>query len=95
MRSTRKTISFEKPFTLKGLDTEQPAGEYVIVTDEEKITTTMFEAWRRTSTQIRLPSLARDTGLEQYITVSATELDAALLADAGLRAAPPARQIHD
>jgi hypothetical protein len=95
MRSSRKTVNFVNSFTLKGLGGTQPAGDYVIVTDEERISTVLFEAWRRTSTQIRLPSLARDTGIEQYVTVDAAELEAALLSDSGLRAATPARQIHD
>ncbi|NMD07352.1 MAG: hypothetical protein GYA66_05170 [Phyllobacteriaceae bacterium] len=81
MRSRRKTISFSKPFSLKGLDGPQPAGDYVIVTDETKINTTLFEAWKRVSTQIRLPSLAVDTGIEQYTTIEPGDLEDALRSD--------------
>lgn len=81
MRSKRTTISFSKPFTLKGLDGLQPAGDYEIVTNEKKIETTLFEAWQRVATQIRLPSLARDTGVEQYTTIEPGDLEDALRTD--------------
>ena len=81
LRSKRKTISFNKPFSLKGLDGVQPAGDYEIVTDEKRIETTLFEAWQRVGTQIRLPSLAVDTGIEQYTTIEPGDLEDALRSD--------------
>lgn len=81
MRSKRTTINFSKPFSLKGLDGIQPPGDYQIVTDEKRVDTTLFEAWQRTGTQIRLPSLSQDTGFEQYTTIDPGDLEDALRSD--------------
>ena len=56
MRDQIKTVLFHNSFHLKGLDGEQPAGTYDVVTTEELIPSLWFEAWRRTETQIRIPS---------------------------------------
>jgi hypothetical protein len=95
MRSRNKTVSFKAPFSLKGVDGPQPAGDYVIVTDEQRIDTMLFEAWRRVGTQIRLPSLGRDTGVEQYVSINAADLETAMLSDAGTVAAPSARMMFE
>ncbi len=95
MRSKRTTISFSKPFFLKGLDGPQPAGDYVIVTDEKRIETTLFEAWQRVDTQIRLPSLQRDTGQEQYTSIAPGELEDALRSDQSCPPAQRTERMHD
>ena len=37
VRTTRTTISFSQPFELRDLDDIQPAGDYLLDTDEELI----------------------------------------------------------
>jgi hypothetical protein len=37
IRTTRTTVSFSQPFKLKDLDDIQPAGDYLLDTDEELI----------------------------------------------------------
>jgi len=38
IRTTSKTITFNQPFCLKGVDRLLPPGDYRVVTDEELIT---------------------------------------------------------
>lgn len=75
MRTHRKSVRLAEPFTLKGVGEQLPPGTYEIVTDEEQIPSILFTAWRRTQTRLRLPSLERDIGLEQYVTIDPQELD--------------------
>lgn len=81
MRSTRKTVSLAKAFTLRGVGEELPPGTYEIVTDEEEIPALLFTAWRRVQTQLRIPSLELFKGLEQYVVIDPHELDDALMTD--------------
>ncbi len=55
MRSTRKTVTFHRPFRIPGVDGEQPAGEYEVTTDEEQVPGISFVAWRRVGTSMRFP----------------------------------------
>ena len=82
MRSSRKVVTFQHPFNFVGLDGTQPAGTYVVVTDEEQIPALSFVSWRRVETSLRLPAVGRDTGLEQVITINPQDLAAALVKDA-------------
>lgn len=95
MRSNRKTVNFTKPFKLKGLDGPQPAGDYVIVTDETRIDTTLFEAWRRTGTQIRTPALTLDQGIEQYTSIDPGDLEDALRSDGSMPEVRASSRMHD
>lgn len=83
MRDTTKTVTFKSSFRLKGLDGEYPAGTYEVQTSEERVSTVLFEAWRRTNTQLRIPALERDFGQTQYVTIHPGELDDALMQDRG------------
>jgi hypothetical protein len=85
MRDTIKTVTFDASFTLRGLDGVQPAGTYEVLTTEKRVDTMLFDAWRRTNTQLRVPSLARDVGQVQYVTIQPGDLDDALMADRGER----------
>jgi hypothetical protein len=56
-RTTRKTVVFLHPFTLKGVDRTLPPGEYhQTVTDEEMIEGLSFPVYRRISTMILVPA---------------------------------------
>jgi len=56
-RTTRKTVVFRHPFTLKGVDRTLPPGEYhQTVTDEEMIEGLSFPVYRRISTMILVPA---------------------------------------
>ena len=84
IRTTCRTVTFARPFLLRGIE-EQPAGSYVVETDEERIETASVEAYRRISTLIRLPARPGSLVLGQVIDIDPAELAAVLERDA----APP------
>jgi hypothetical protein len=55
LRTTSKTVTFARPFSLDGLDETQPAGSYTVQTDEEPIEGLSFLAFRRVATVIFSP----------------------------------------
>jgi hypothetical protein len=56
IRTTRKTVTFARPFILKGVDRILPAGDYRVLTDEELIEELSFPVYRRVSTMIFVPT---------------------------------------
>ena len=58
IRTTRKTVTFARPFILKGVDRILPAGDYRVLTDEELIEELSFPAYRRVSRMIFVPTSA-------------------------------------
>ena len=56
IRTIRKTITFLKPFFLKGVDRLLPPRDYDVVTDEELIEGLSFSAYHRVSTAIFVPA---------------------------------------
>jgi hypothetical protein len=54
-RTSRKIVTFTRPFTLKGIDRVLPAGDYRVVTDEELIEELSFPVYRRVCTMIFVP----------------------------------------
>jgi hypothetical protein len=81
MRTSRKTVTFRRPFSLSGIDEVQPAGTYTVETNEELIEGLSFPAWRRTGTilLLRRPGAA---GVEQDIDIDPQELEAVQDSDA-------------
>jgi len=80
-RSTRKTVTFTRPFLLPELDGLQPASPYVVDTEEELLQALSFEAWRRLSTTIRLPRRAGGPPVDQVAEIDPIALAAALARD--------------
>ncbi|MDR7039752.1 hypothetical protein J2X36_004530 [Methylobacterium sp. BE186] len=78
MRTTRKTLTFDLPFTLSGLDEQQPAGTYTVDTDEELLEGLSFLAYRRVATTIYIPFAHSGSGSLQAVPVDPQELEAAL-----------------
>jgi hypothetical protein len=56
VRTIRRTISFLRPFYLKGVDRVLPPRDYDVVTDEELIEGLSVSAYRRVSTAIFVPA---------------------------------------
>jgi hypothetical protein len=81
MRTTRKTVTFQRSFILDGVDGIQPPGTYLVIIDEEEFPGMLFTAWRRVQTNLRIPSLDVDSGFEQLISVDPSDLEAAMAAD--------------
>ena len=76
-RTTTKTITFSRPFSLPGLDETQSAGTYTVQTDEEPIEGLSFLVYRRIATVLFLPLRPGGTGSFQAISVTPEALDAA------------------
>jgi hypothetical protein len=81
-RSSSRTVVFTRPFRLSALDTAQPAGSYVVETEEELIQDLSFPAYRRTGAWLRLPATPGSGELDRVVNVDPAELDAALAGDA-------------
>jgi len=81
-RSSRKTVTFTRPFTLTGLDGPQPPGRYEVEMEEELIEGLSFPAYHRVLTVILLPGPPGSSVLVQAVTVNGDELDEAERRDA-------------
>jgi hypothetical protein len=80
IRTIRKTITFLKPFCLKGVDRLLPPRDYDVVTDEELIEGLSFSAYHRGSTAIFVPAPSGST--IEMVTIDPLDLEAALEQDA-------------
>ena len=82
MRTSRKTVIFTRPFSLRGVDGIQPAGTYTVDTDEELLEALSFPVYRRVTTSMFLPSRPGGMISGQLVTVDPAELEAAQERDA-------------
>jgi hypothetical protein len=78
MRTTRESVTFDRPFSLWAVEGLQPAGTYAVDVDEELIEGLSFLAYRRVATTIYLPLRFGGSGSVQAVMVDLRELDAAL-----------------
>ena len=76
-RHTTATVTFQRPFILDGFEQLQPAGSYIVDTEEELIDTVLSPGWKRTSTAMRL---TRHGAIEQ-VPVDPEQLQEALRRD--------------
>jgi hypothetical protein len=81
IRTTRTTVSFSNPFILDNLEGVQPAGEYVVLTDDELIEGLSRLAYRRVATLFQTPAISGPQRKIQSFSISQTDLDAALMKD--------------
>jgi hypothetical protein len=82
MRTTSSTVNFSRPFVLAGIDDAQPAGTYVVETDEELIEAASVSAYRRISTLLRLPPRPDSNELARAVDIDPLELSTLLASDA-------------
>lgn len=78
VRTSKKTVTFRRPFVLGDFDEGLPAGAYSVETDEELIEGLSFPVWRRILTVIHLHPNPGHPGLTQTLTIDPNELNAAL-----------------
>ena len=81
-RTIGETITFQHPFRLSGADDLQPAGRYLVETDEELIQSLSFPAYRRLSTFIHLAGRPNSSELARVVDTVPAKLAAALAIDA-------------
>ena len=80
-RTTNKTVTFHRPFCLKGVDRLLPPADYRVTTDEELIEGLSFSAYHRISTVIFVPG---PSGVSvEMVTIDPLDLEAAQDRDAG------------
>ena len=79
-RTTNKTVTFHRPFSLKGVDRVLPPGEYRVMTEEELIEGLSARAYHRISTEIFVPGPS--AGSIEMVTIEPADLEAALEQDA-------------
>ena len=81
VRTTTKSVTFRRPFSLKGADGFQPAGTYVVETEEEAIPGLSFLAYRRRSTTMILSNRYGGSVVRQVVTIDPADLEAAQARD--------------
>ena len=83
VRTSNKTVTFTRPFSLSGIDA-QAAGTYSVETNEELIQGVSFPAYRRMETLIFLPSRPGGAIVERVVNVDPLELEAAQKREASI-----------
>lgn len=83
-RTLSKTVVFTRPFLLKGVDRQLPAGDYKVVTDEELIEGLSFPVYRRVLTMIFVPGQSCPTSSVEMVTIDPLDLQAAQDRDAAM-----------
>jgi hypothetical protein len=80
-RTTRRSVTFARPFSLSELDGIQPAGTYRIQTLDVALDSLSYLAYRRVSTTIELPSVGVAGSRRHVIAIDPLELETALHRD--------------
>ena len=88
-RTSGETVTFLHPFRLSGADELQPAGRYLVETDEELLQGLSFPAYRRQSTFMCLAGRANSNELARVVDIDPAELEAALARDAQVPVSAP------
>jgi hypothetical protein len=87
MRTTTKTVTFHRPFCLKGVDRLLPPADYRVVTDEELIEGLSFSAYHRVATAIFVP--APSGSAVEMVSIDPLDLHAAQDQDAAMHSVQP------
>ena len=90
-RTNTQTMTFARPFLLKGVDRMLPAGDYKVTTDEELIQELSFPAYRRVATVIFVPAESGQASSVEMVTIDPRDLQEAQDRDAAPQPNPAAR----
>jgi hypothetical protein len=82
IRTSSKTVSFARPFLLKGVDRVLAAGQYKVTTDEELIEELSFPVYRRVATMIFVPADSQNSSSVEMIAIDPRDLQDAQDRDA-------------
>jgi hypothetical protein len=82
IRTSSKTVSFARPFLLKGVDRVLAAGQYKVVTDEELIEELSFPVYRRIATMIFVPADSQNSSSVEMVAIDPRDLQEAQDRDA-------------
>jgi hypothetical protein len=78
IRTSTKTVSFARPFLLKGVDRVLAAGQYKVITDEEL----SFPVYRRVATMIFVPADSQNSSSVEMVAIDPRDLQDAQDRDA-------------
>ena len=82
IRTSSKTVSFARPFLLKGVDRVLAAGQYKVITDEELIEGLSFPVYRRVATMIFVPADSQNSSSVEMVAIDPRDLQDAQDRDA-------------
>jgi hypothetical protein len=74
IRSTRTTLTFRRPFTLPRSERTMPAGNYVLLTEEERLEGLTFNAYRRIARYLVVSGGPEFPGRTEMIPVNDAEM---------------------
>ncbi|WP_321396210.1 hypothetical protein [Emcibacter sp.] len=80
-RTSHKTVTFNRPFTLEGYDDLLPAGNYLVETEEAPLDGLSFNAFHRVSCMMNLQPSRQHPGEIRTLILAPAVLDAALARD--------------
>lgn len=80
MRTREEQVTFTRPFKVAASDTTQPAGTYLVVTEEEPREVGNHMAYLRTATLLRIPANPSPGQTVQLVPFESEEMAAALAA---------------
>jgi hypothetical protein len=78
MRTDQMTVTFTRPFTLSTVGGLQPAGTYLVVTEQKPVEESSSPGHRRVATMMHLPADPSPGQTRQVVEVDPEELAAAL-----------------
>ena len=81
-RTVTTQVTFRHPFRIEGIAEFQPAGTYIIETEEEQLQALSFIAWRRLETVIHLPRRPGGPMVDQVVKIDPKALETSLGVDA-------------
>lgn len=87
--TSRRTVTFAHPFSLSGIEEVQPAGTYLVETDEELLDGLSFPAYRRLATLLTLPPRPGRVDPVRIVPIDPLELEAAQERDTDAGPLPP------
>jgi len=73
-RTNSQTVTFARPFLLKGVDRVLPAGDYKVTTDEELIQELSFPVYRRVATMIFVPPETHHASSVEMVSIDPRDL---------------------
>lgn len=85
-RTTKKQVTFAKPFRLAGMEAVQPPGTYTLTLEEQQLGALRFIGWRQIDATLEL----RCHGATEYFAINMQDLREALLRDTDQSTDPPA-----
>lgn len=88
-RTTRKQVTFAKPFRLMGMEEVQPSGTYTLTLEEQSLEALCFIGWRQVNATLAL----RRGGATEYFPIDMQDLREALLRDTDQSTDPPAAPV--